>query len=67
MFTESGFIEYEKHRKWISDEDYMLSPNFVPTDETPQEAIDYYKRMEASLVDFDAPDFKWPTGVGMNF
>lgn len=66
MFTESGFAEYEKYQKWISDEDYMLSPNFVPTDETPQAAVDYYKSLESYLVDFDAPDFKWPTGVGMN-
>ena len=66
MFTESGLFEYEKHRKWISDENFMLSPNFVPTDETPKAAVEYYKRLEAPLVDFDAPDFKWPTGVGMN-
>ena len=65
MFTERGQVEYEKVAKWISDENYHLSPNFVPTEDTPQEAVDYYKYMMSDLVDFDAEDFEWPTGIGM--
>ena len=66
MFTEEGLAEYNKVAKWVGDENFMLSPDFVPTDDTPQEAIDYYKYMMSDLVDFDADDFKWPTGIGMN-
>ena len=66
MFTNNGAEEYKKHEKWIKDDTFMFSPNFVPTKETPQETIDYYKYMESDLVDFNAPNFKWPTGVGMN-
>lgn len=66
MFTERGQVEYEKVAKWVSDENYHLSPNFVPTEDTPQEAVDYYKYMMSDLVDFDAEDFEWPTGIGMS-
>lgn len=66
MFTEDGYIEFEKWSEWVSDENFMLSPDFVPTKGTPQGAIDYYKSMMDMAVDFDAPDFTWPTGVGMN-
>ena len=66
MFTEEGLTEYNKVAKWVGDENFMLSPDFVQTDDTPQEAIDYYKYMMSNLVDFDADDFKWPTGIGMN-
>lgn len=66
MFTEEGYKEFEKWSEWVSDENFMLSPDFVPTKETPQGAIDYYKSMMDMVVDFDAPDFSWPTGVGMN-
>ena len=66
MFTEEGLTEYNKVAKWVGDENFMLSPDFVPTDDTPQEAIDYYKYMMSDLVDFDADDFKCPTGIGMN-
>lgn len=65
MFTERGHIEYEKVAKWVGDENYHLSPNFVPTEDTPQEAVDYYKYMMGDLVDFDAEGFEWPTGIGM--
>lgn len=67
MFTKEGLAEYEKVAKWVGDENYQLSPDFVPTDDTPQEAVDYYKYMMGDLVDFDAEDFEWPTGIGMNF
>ena len=43
MFTEDGLAEYEKVAKWVGDDSYQLSPNFVPTEDTPQEAIDYRK------------------------
>ncbi|MFR7746669.1 MAG: hypothetical protein ACLU06_04500 [Eggerthellaceae bacterium] len=66
MFTDEGRAEYEKWRKWIEDENYDLSPNFVPTEDTPQGAIDYYKEMESMLINFDDPNFTWPTGCGMN-
>ena len=66
MFTEDGHKEFEKWSEWVSDENFMLSPDFVPTEDTPQGAIDFYKRMEGMAVDFDAPDFTWPTGCGMN-
>ncbi len=66
MFTNEGIKEYEKYKNWISDENFMLSPNFVPTEDTPEEAIEYYKYMESEFVDFDSPNFTWPTGVGMN-
>lgn len=66
VFTEDGAEEYEKYSKWISDENFMFSPDFVPTEDTPQEAIDYYKDMLSIAVDFDDPNFKWPTGIGMN-
>lgn len=67
MFTPDGEKEFEKYSKWVSDEDFMLSPNFIPTKDTPQEAVNYYKYMMEEVVDFNAPDFEWPTGVGMNF
>ena len=66
MFTEDGLAEYEKVAEWVGDDSYQLSPNFVPTEDTPQEAIDYYKYMMSDLVDFDSEDFRWPTGIGMN-
>lgn len=66
MFTSEGLEEYKKHEKWISDDNFMFSPNFVPTKETPQETIEYYKYMESEDVNFDDPSFKWPTGFGMN-
>lgn len=66
MFTEEGIKEYEKWKKWISDENFMFSPDFVPTKDTPQGAVDYYKRIMSMCVNFDAPDFAWPTGVGGN-
>lgn len=66
MFTDEGRAEYEKWRKWIEDENFDLSPNFVPTEDTPQGAIDYYKEMESMLINFDDPNFTWPTGCGMN-
>lgn len=42
------------------------SSNFIPTDDAPQEAIDYCKYMMGDLVDFDVDGFERPTGVGMN-
>ena len=66
MFTDDGKREYEKHKKWISDENFMFSPNFVPTEETPKETVEYYKHMQSDLIDFDDSNFKWPTGIGMN-
>ena len=66
MFTEDGLAEYEKVAKLVGDDSYQLSPNFVPTEDTPQEAIDYYKYMMSDLVDFESEDFRWPTGIGMN-
>ncbi len=66
MFTEDGFSEFEEYSKWISDENYDFSPNFIPAEDTPKEAVEYYKSVMSMAVDFDAPDFKWPTGVGMN-
>ena len=67
MFTPEGEAEYKKWEKWISDDDFQFSPAFIPDDDTPQGAIDYYKFMLDEMVDFDAPDFEWPTGVGVNF
>lgn len=67
MFTDDGQKEYQKWAKWISDENFMFSPDFVPDENTPQGAIGYYKFMLDEMVDFDAPDFEWPTGVGVNF
>ena len=66
MFTDEGLREYKKWEKWIGDESFQFSPNFVPTEETPKEAVEYYKYMLSDIVDFENPDFKWPTGVGMN-
>lgn len=66
MFTPEGRSEFDKYSEWISDDDFDLSPNFIPDDDTPPEAVAYYKRMMAPLVDFDDPSFEWPTGVGMN-
>lgn len=66
MFTDDGKREYEKWAKWISDDSFQFSPNFVPTEDTPQGAIDYYKSVMDMVVDFDAPDFSWPTGIGLN-
>ncbi|MEF2845347.1 MAG: hypothetical protein U0O24_01695 [Eggerthellaceae bacterium] len=63
MFTDEGRAEYEKWRKWIEDENYDLSPNFVPTEDTPQGAIDYYKEMESMLINFDDPNLRGPQGV----
>lgn len=67
MFTDDGQAKYNEFAQWVSDENYMFSPNFVPTEETPAEAIEYYKYMLSDLVDFDAPGFEWPTGIGVNF
>lgn len=69
MFTEEGLQEYKKWEKWISDENYQFSPNFIPTSETPDGAVEYYKSMYKSMlpmIDFDSPDFEWPTGIAMN-
>lgn len=65
MFTDDGKNEHAKWAKWISDEDFDFSPDFVPGPDTPNGAVEYYKRMMSDLVDFDAPGFSWPTGVGM--
>lgn len=65
MFTSEGQKEYEKWEKWVSDGSHHFSPNFVPTSDTPQGAIDYYKDMYKSMLpglDVDAPDF-FPTGI----
>jgi hypothetical protein len=69
MFTPEGQTEYEKWEKWISDEAFQFSPDFVPTKETPAEAIEYYKSVYKGMlpmIDFDSPDFEWPTGIGLN-
>ena len=66
MLSKDRNNEYEKYRKWIEDENFDLSPNFIPIEDTPQGAIDFYKDIESILVDFDDPDFTWPTGVGMS-
>ena len=66
MFTDEGSREYMKWKKWISDESFQFSPNFIPTEDTPKEAVEYYKYMLSDVVDFESQDFKWPTGVGMN-
>ncbi|WP_148362928.1 hypothetical protein [Olsenella massiliensis] len=69
MFTPEGQREYEKWEKWISDDEFQFSPDFVPTDDTPQGAVDYYKNMYRSclsMLDIDSPSFEWPTGIGLN-
>lgn len=66
MFTDEGAKTYEKWAKWVSDENYQFSPNFVPDENTPEGAVEYYKYMLSDLVDFDAPGFEWPTGIGLN-
>ena len=65
MFTDDGRKEFEKHAKWISDENFDLIHNFDPDADTPKEAVEYYIYMMSELVDFDDPNFSWPTGVGM--
>lgn len=65
MLTEQGAREYEKWAEWISDDNFDLSPDFVPDETTPQGAIDYYKSVMSMVVDFDSPSFTWPTGVGL--
>lgn len=68
MFTDKAQAEYEKYAKWISDDSFQFSPNFVPTDDTPKEAVEYYKRMYKAMfpmVDVDSPNF-FPTGMGLN-
>lgn len=67
MFTDEGQSEYEKWAEWISDDNFQFSPDFVPDESTPQGAVDYYKYMLGDMVDFDAPGFTWPTGIGVNF
>lgn len=68
MFTKSGKSEYEKYAQWISDENFQFSPDFIPGEKTPQEAVEYYKDMYRDMfgIDFDSPDFRWPTGIGLN-
>lgn len=66
MFTEEGITEYKKWAEWISDEDFMLSPDFVPDKNTPQGAIDYYKEMISGMFGIDSSDIKFPTGIGLN-
>ncbi|MGR1083951.1 hypothetical protein ACUYFE_07985 [Olegusella massiliensis] len=70
MFSnDSAEKRYEKYAKWISDENFQFSPDFVPTEETPAEAIEYYKEKVSGLfpmIDFDSPEFEWPTGIGIN-
>ena len=51
----------------ISDENYLFSPDFVPDENAPQGATDYYRSMLCEMVDFDAPDFEWLTGVAVMF
>lgn len=66
MLTDEGVKTWEKYRKWVADENFMLSPDFVPDEDTPAEAVEYYKYMLSDFVDFDAPGFTWPTGIGVN-
>lgn len=66
MFTPEGEAEYKKWEKWISDDNFQFSPDFIPDDDTPQGAIEYYQFMLDEMVDFDAPDFEWPTGIGLD-
>ena len=70
VFTPEGEEEYKKYEKWLSDENFQFSPNFVPTPDTPSEAVEYYKDMYRAcfpMIDFDAPDFTWPVGIGISF
>ena len=64
MLTYDGFQEYLKYQKYISDDEYMLSPNFVPDENTPQEAIDYYKGIYEDF--FPGQEITFPTGIGFN-
>ncbi|QKF07198.1 hypothetical protein HLV38_02965 [Berryella wangjianweii] len=69
MFTSDGEAEYRKWEQWISDDEFQFSPDFVPNDDTPQGAIEYYKSMYRELfpmLEIDSPDFRWPTGIGLN-
>lgn len=69
MFTDAGLEEYKKWEKWISDESDQFSANFIPTEDTPEGAVEYYKRIYKScfpMIDFDSPDFKFPTGIALN-
>jgi hypothetical protein len=70
MLTAEGESEYKKWEKWISDENFQLSPTFVPTEETPRAgAVEYCKdtcRSFFPMIDFDLLSFKWPVGIGIN-
>lgn len=69
MFTPEAEAEYKRYEKWIGDDEFQFSPNFVPSESTPPEAVEYYKDMYRSMfpmIDFDSPDFRWPTGIGLN-
>lgn len=66
MFTKEGLQEYNKWKKWVGNDECDFRPDFVPTEDTPQGAIDYYKDMLSEIVDFDDPNFTWPTGVTIN-
>ena len=43
MFTEDGMSEYEKYAKWIGDDSFQFSPDFVPGPDTPPEVTECYK------------------------
>ncbi len=69
MFTAEGQEEYDKWAKWVGDSSFQFSPDFVPTQDTPAGAVEYYKSVYRSMLpmlDFDAPGFEWPTGIGLN-
>lgn len=69
MFTENGEKEYKKWEKWVSDGSDQFSANFIPTEDTPQGAVEYYKKIYKSIfpmLNFDSPNFKWPTGIALN-
>lgn len=43
MFTSDRETEYKKWGKWISDDEFQFSPDFVPNNDTPQGVIEYHK------------------------
>lgn len=69
MFTGGGRAEYEKWAQWVVDDEFDLSSNFIPDADTPRVLQIHARRaihMLGDMVDFDSPDFSWPTGIGMS-
>lgn len=58
MLTQEAFEEWEKWKEWIASENNMFDPNFEPTEDTPQGAIDFYNRVVGNIYETYGKDIE---------